>query len=253
MLRKLTFSSLLFLVTAWMLGCTQGLTRTKIQKDKRIYIGAVPFEPPLLYQQAGVLVGSEANLAQRIAEKFGQDMGLELEPFWITRSYKTLAAALINEEVDFIISVYAITEEREKEIQFSNPYYTSELVLIINPAHKPNLRPNDLSEQKIGVREGTGVAVKTTTKYSSSTIVPFETLDDAILALRRGEVDAVVDDKILAGFSLATAPGATHLEILPSVIDTVECAVAVRKGDSVINEVNEVIAEISSLYAGWTE
>ncbi|MFQ5740833.1 MAG: substrate-binding periplasmic protein [Acidobacteriota bacterium] len=232
-------------------------TLARVKKDKRAYIGVVPFEQPLLYQEAQEMVGPEAEISNRIAEKLGGKVGLsgQVVPHWINRSYKSLAAALANEEVDLVVSVFGITRERETQLRFSTPYYTSELVLVINPLHKKDLRPNDLEGQKIGVREGTAAAEKVKVKSSKSTVTPFGTLDDAILALKRREIDAVIDDRLLAAYSLATTPGVTHLEIVPGVIDTVQCAVAVRKNDKeLLSLINEVIAEVKeqNLYPTWT-
>ncbi len=229
----------------------------RVKKDKKAYIGAVPFEPPLLYQDRQQLVGPEAGLAERIAAKLQDRVqaSAPIEPFWITRSYRTLAPALANGEVDLVISVYGITEERRQQIDFSDSYYQSELVLVINPGHKPDLRPNTLDGQRVAVRADTAGAQKVIGKYTNSMIVELATLDDAILALKRGEVDAVIDDKLLAAYSLATTPGVAILEIVPGVIDTVDCAVGVRKGDKeMLALVNEVLAEVKAgdHYAQWT-
>jgi len=257
MVRKTISFSLLLLFSGAVLSCGggPGVTQAKISKDKKLYIGAVPFEPPLLYQQGMEMVGPEAQLAAKLAEAFGEKMGLELEPFWISRSYNTLTAALANQEVDFIISVFGINEERREQIAFSEPYYTSELVLIVNPVHKPDLRPNTLDGQKIGVREGTTIQRRVTAKFPNSEIVTIETADEAILALKRGEIDGVVGDKNIAAFVLGTVPGAAHLEIVPGVIDTIDCAVGVRKNDGVLQWVNEVIAQVKSegLHENWIQ
>ncbi len=233
-----------------------GGTEARIKKDKRIYIGAVPFEPPLLYQDRQELVGPEAELAKRISDKIGGHLGVETEPFWITRSYNTLPAALLNDEIDFIVSVFGITDARREEVLFSDPYYESEMVLVINPSHQGDLKADSLAGKKIGVREGTAFAEQVADKYSQSTLVPHTTLDDAILALKRAEIDAVIDDRYMAAFSLATTPGVAHLEIVPGTLGTVSCGAAVRKEDTdLMEQINQVIAEIKkeSLYAQWTQ
>ena len=235
---------LVVLPTFYCGGPYQGGAAARIQKEKQFYIGAVPFEPPLLYQVQQEMLGPEAELAAAIAQKVGPALGQpELKPFWISRSYATLEAALLNGEIDFILSLYGITESRKETLLFSEPYFQSELALIINPLHK-DLRADGLEGQNIGVREGTAVAGRVEAKFANSTTVPMQTLDDAVLALNRGEVDAVIDDRYMAAFSLATIPGAGGLEILPGTIDTVEVAVALRKEDSSLLEpINAAIAE----------
>lgn len=233
-------------------------TMFRVKKDLKAYIGTVPFEPPLLYQDRQQLVGPEAGLAAKIAEELQKKIASSepVEPFWITRTYSTLSSALQNGEVDLVIAVFGINEERREMLDFSDPYYQSELVLIINPAHDADLRPNTLDGKRVAVRSDTAGAVKVAAKYANATIVPQATLDDAVLALKRGEVDAVIDDKLMAAYSLATTPGVANLEIIPGVIDTVDCAVAVRKGDTeMLEAVNEAIREFEAedIYAKLTQ
>ena len=93
-----------------------------------------------------------------------------------------------------------------------------------------------------------------TSKFPDSSTVAFETLDDAILALKRAEVDAVIDDRHMAAYSLETLPGVSFLEMIPGSVGAFDCAVAVRQGDQPLLEiVNEVIAEIKAedQYAQW--
>ncbi len=74
--------------------------------------------------------------------------------------------------------------------------------------------------------------------------MPFKTLDNAVLALRRGDVDAVIDDRNMAAYTLDTVPGMSHLEILPGTVGKIDCGVAMRKRDGDLRElVNEVITE----------
>ena len=243
-----------------LVSCERSITTVPdIQREKIAYVGTVPFEPPLVYQEEAELVGPDAELGKRIIQRI-QDtsdsmVDTDIKLMWINRTYSSLPSALKNHEIHFIIGVFAITEERKKVLQFSDPYYTSELVLVFNPIHK-NITPDQLGTAKIGVREGTGVEEFVKKKYASSTIKPFKTLDDAILALRRSEVDCVVDDKHMAAYSLQETPGAAHMEFGPEVLGTVDCAVGMKKGDTALLElINQVIGELKDGddFTGWIE
>jgi len=157
--------------------------------------------------------------------------------------------------VDIALGVFGITEARKELVTFSEPYYTSQLVLVINPTYQ-DARPNLLDGVDIGVREGTAVEELVREKFGGSTIVPFKSLDDAILALRRAEIGAVIDDQYMAGFALDTVPGVGHLEIVPGVVGTVDTAVAVQKKDTrLLVMINEVIAQVKAedLYSQWLQ
>ena len=178
-----------------------------------------------------------------------------MEPFWVQLDNEGLLSALLEDSVDFVISVFGKTPEREQQVAFSETYYTSELVAVINPTRNDTIRPNTLGRAKIGVRERTAVEQKVRAKYPDAEIVPIETLDEAMLQLRSGDVDAVVDDRIMAAYALATMTGASHLEILPDlVVDSIECGVAVRQGETkLLQLVNEAIRESKGEYQAWID
>ena len=216
----------------------------------------------MIYQKQEELVGLDAELAKRIVDRISRlemDSG-QTEPVklhWINRSYDTWMAALENKEGDVAIAVLGISEDAKQRVQFSDPYYTSELVLLISPTFRQEFRGTEqLGGAAIGVREFTAVRGFVEKKFPGSTTVPYKTLDDAVLALRRGEVDAVVDDRNMAAYSLDTVPGMSHLEVLPGIVGKIDCAVAVRKQDNdLLKLVNEVIAECKEegRVAQWVE
>ena len=226
-------------------------TFNRIANNRTVTIGSVPFEAPLLYQDGQNWVGPDAELGWLIVERIREDVdggenAAEIEGRFIGMQHETLATALEGSEVDMVLGVFGITEERKEKVLFSEPYHNLELVLSINPVYS-DLSPDSLAGEDIGVRQGTAVEQFVEGKYQDSTIVPFKTLDDAILALRRGEISGVIDDQYMSAYSLDTVPGVSHLELLPTIVGTVDCAVAVQKKDTRLLEmVNEVIAQLQA-------
>jgi arginine transport system substrate-binding protein len=252
----LAFSVLLMMVSA---SCGGGSrTMEEIRIEKVLPIGTVPFEGPLLYQKGQELVGPDAQLGEQILQKIrsaiGETVGSrEIEIIWATRSYGGLVPALENKEIDVVLGVFGITEGRKSQVAFSKPYYTSELVLVINPVHQ-DIGVDQIEGRSIGVREGTAIEELVQQKFSTSKTVPFETLDDAILALRSFEIDAVIDDRYMAAYSLDTVPGVAHMEIVPGNMGAVECAVAVRQEDTeLLGIIDSVIAQMKTddSYSQW--
>jgi len=234
-------------------------TFDNIQKNRLIAIGSAPFEAPLLYQMGQDWVGADAQLGelinQSIQESLQEETTLDIEAAWIGLPYDELAGKLENGELSYVLGVYGITEDRKEKVTFSKAYYTSELVLIINPVGA-DLRPDGLAGVTIGVREGTAVELFVRAEFPDSNVAPVTTLDDGILALRRGEVSAVIDDRYMSAYSLDTMPGTSGLEIIPGVLGTIEVAVAVRHGDERLLEmINGIIAGINSdnLYDQWLD
>ena len=269
MIKRLRLATLVFLAAS-LVSCEKGVpsdTVNQIRKERILLIGTVPFEAPLLHGREKGLVGPEAKLGEKIFEKV-RDIIVEaggsskIELIWATRTYKTLVPSLLEGGVPMILGVFGITEERRGQVAFSDPYYKSELVLVINPPHK-DLRLEKLDGVKIGVREGTAIEQFALREYKGSTIVSAPTLDEGILSLKRRELDAFIDDRYMAAYALDTIPGVAHLEILPTVLGTVECAIAVRQTDKVsagtyaafLDIINGVVGESNTegLYAKWLQ
>jgi polar amino acid transport system substrate-binding protein len=230
-----------------------------IRRNRLIAIGSAPFEAPLLYQSGQEWVGPDAQLGElineSIRESLQEETTLDIDAAWIGLAYGDLAHKLENGEVSYVLGVYGITEDRKELVTFSQPYYKSELVLMVNPLGA-NIGPDDLAGSTIGVREGTAVEQFVRTKFPDSKVAPVTTLDDAILALRRGEVSAVIDDRYMAAYSLDTMPGTSGLEVFPAVLGTIEIAVAVPKNaPRLLEMVNAIIARVNNenLYDQWLD
>ena len=255
--RLLLFLSLPLLLLPSCGGEGTTATFSRINKNGFVTIGSVPFEGPLLYQRSQDWVGPDSKLGLLVVEKVAEAIagGNEIEARWAGMQHATLATTLANSEVDLALGVFGITEARKELVTFSEPYYTSRLVLIINPTHR-DARPDLLDGMEVGVREGTAVEEFVNEKFGGSTIVPFKSLDDAILALNRAQLGAVIDDQYMAAFALDTVPGAGNLEIVPEVVGSVDTAVAVQKKDTrLLGLINEVIAQVEAedLYNQWLQ
>ena len=247
-MRKLPLRLLSISVTALAISCTGTIER--IKENGIVNVATVPHGGPLIYQKEMELVGPDAKLAERIVDRIskveiGSEQPAQLRLRWISKSYGSWIAALKNREADLAVGALGIREEARQYVQFSDPYYTSELVMVINPTYRREFRGRkDLKGATIGVRESTAVRNLVEKQFLESTAAPFKTLDDALLALRRGEVDVVIEDRNMAAYSLDTVPGFRHLEIFPEVVGKIDCGVAMRKRDDDLRQlVNEVIIE----------
>ena len=249
MIRTLLFRLLLISIAPLAVSsCSRTVERIKEHGIANVV--TVPHAGPLIYQNQGELVGLDAELAKRIVDRLnraeiGPDQPTPVRLRWIGKSYRTWREALRNREADLAVAVLGITEQAPQHVQFSDPYYTSELVLLVNPIYRRDLRGSkDLKGATIGVRDFTAVREFVEKQFPDSTTEPFKVLDDAVLALRRGEVDAVIEDRNMAAHSLATVPGFRYLEILPGSVGKIDCGVALRERDhDFLQLINEVIAD----------
>ncbi len=80
---------------------------------------------PFEYVVGRKIVGIDITMGQMIAKK--GDMKLEI----VDMAFDSLIPALQAETIDFIAAGMSVTEERKKNVDFSDPYFTSEQVIIV--------------------------------------------------------------------------------------------------------------------------
>lgn len=81
--------------------------------------------PPFEYVEGTKIVGFDVTMSQRIAKDAGKKLQIE------NMQFDSLIAALQAGSIDFIAAGMSVTEERLKNVDFSDPYYTSNQVIIV--------------------------------------------------------------------------------------------------------------------------
>lgn len=213
-------------------------------------VAAVRFEAPFLYQKIQDTVGTDAEILaaviNRLNEKRQAAGEKPSELLWVSKDYKGLLDAVRNRDAEIGIGAIGIDESRRKLVDFSEPYTQLELVLVGNPRIK-QISADKLAGLKIGIREGTAVGTWVRSQYADAEITPFQTLNESLLALRRGEIAGVIDDRAMAAYALDTVTGMKRLEILPGLLHTLDVGAAVAQGNTVLlKTLNDVIAEAKS-------
>jgi len=101
------------------------------------------YQDPLTKEYSGL----EISLAEKIAQK----LGVDVEFTAVTAATRT--ELLDSGDIDCVIATFTITEERKKNWDFSTPYYTDYVtVLVENSSGIKTLA--DLVDKKVGVSSG---------------------------------------------------------------------------------------------------
>lgn len=220
---------------------TRGVTR----------VAAVRVEAPFLYTENLEAKGPEADLIDLTMKKLNAKLTAQgsrpNEYSWAQRDdYGALVSGIASNDVEYAAGVIEITDERRKKVDFSESYYTSSLVLV-TPPRPEALTPDQLKGKKVGVRGGSAVQSWVAANHPEAEIVPFPTLNEALLAMRRGQTDAVIDDRCMAAYSLENVVGLSHMEIMPGVLAKQDVGIPVGKGKTLLLEsVNEAVAEMKA-------
>jgi ABC-type amino acid transport substrate-binding protein len=226
-----------------------------MNKNKQVRILTDAVDAPFEFGSGTGVQGLDIDLGNEIAK----DLGFEVK--WSKVSgYDHLFELLKNGEAEIIISTIAIDPKRTDGFAFSQPYYDSGDV-IARRRDKFNISGlSDLSGKRVGVGTGRpGDIFITSQKDSLGAIVTrYPTLDDALGALNRTEIDAVVGDEPIITYS--SYKSYQNTTILPGLINKYQYGVVVRKGETeLLEKINGTInrlkssGEIEAWNAKWLE
>ena len=206
-----------------------------------------------LDETTGEYEGMEIDLGAMIAEALGYD---DVEYATVTAA--TRGQMLDNDELDCVIATFTIKPERKESWDFSTPYYTDAVTVLVETASGITDLAG-LKDKTVGVSTGSTSAKALATAMADAGVidafdadafeiatfsagVKFKEFDDypAIsLALDAGDVDAFcVDKSILANYKT------DDRSFIDASFAPQDYGVATKKG-------SELSAKVEELITGW--
>jgi ABC-type amino acid transport substrate-binding protein len=183
----------------------------------------------------GSPTGFSADLAAEIADRLGRTLVVTIEPF------PELFPRLKDGECDIVMSAVSITPERQAEVDFSDPYFSSGQALLV-PIDSSIAGAADLRGKSVGVLRDSTNQQEAEGIQGIREIVPFESKEPMFEALAAGKLDAVICDTPFAQYN-AKETGKTRVAEELTRGDTY--GIAVKKGDSgLVSRINEALASI---------
>lgn len=183
--------------------------------------------------------GFDIDIDQAIAD------GLKLKLVVKDSSFDGLQSgqALNAGQCDLASSAMTITEERKKNIDFSDSYYDSKQSLLV-PTGSPIKKIADLAGKKVGVQQGTtGKSYTEKNAPKTASVVSFPSDAEMYQAIQAGQVDALLQD--LPVNLEHTKKGKF---VIVQQYDTDESyGLALKKGNAaLLKDVNAQLAELKS-------
>ena len=198
-----------------------------------------PFESQ---NDSGEIVGFDIELMHAIAEKSG------FEVRFVDTPWNGLFNALGQGERDLLVSAIAITDERRRTMDFSDPYFDAVQLIAVRQDSKVT-RFADLKSLKVGVQAGTSgdEAVSELLGATSVDIMRFESTPPALKELEAGNVDAVVADNGVVEHYVADNPGGKFRTVSDARFVQDHYGIAIDKGHAeLLAEVNKGLAAIKA-------
>lgn len=151
---------------------------------------------------------------------------------FVPQDWDALIPGLVDGKYDVILASMSITEEREKTVSFTIPYYSNMLTFIGRRNSGIKLTDPGLKGKSVGSQRDTVSAEHLEEHYGGIVNVQlFDTQDEAYKDLATGKLDLLLVDNLPAFDWLQTDAGKNH-EFVGEFIDINDrIGMAVRKGD----------------------
>ena len=185
------------------------------------------------------MVGADIDLAHALADELG--VKLEIRDM----DFNSLVPALQAHRADFVMALMTPTEERKRNVSFSDSYFIARLA-VVTLKNKTINHEERLESKKIGVQLGSNnerVAKKLANKIKGLNIISLNKLGELIQEVRTGRIDGV-----LVEATPAKAYVEAHADLDYRLLEEHQSnfAVAFPKNSPWIERFNEALKKLKS-------
>ncbi|MFC9774879.1 transporter substrate-binding domain-containing protein [Paenibacillus chitinolyticus] len=202
----------------------------------------------------GQVNGFDIDISKAIAKKLlGDETKVELKEV----TSKTRIPMLQKGDIDAIIATMTISEERKKEVDFTDVYFKAGQSLLVKKGS--DIKSIDDVVKKKGVKvltvKGSTSAKNIRAKAPDAQVLEFENYQEAFTALKSGKGEALTTDNAILYGMTKQDPG---YEVVGGTFTDEPYGIAVRKGDAEFTKaVNDVLKELkdsgeyAKIYEKW--
>ncbi|MDU0329228.1 transporter substrate-binding domain-containing protein [Paenibacillus sp. 3LSP] len=171
--------------------------------------------------------GFDADIAKEVAKRLG--VKVEFAP----QEFSGLIPSLQAGKIDAIISQVTITDERKQQIDFTQPYITNQVKIIVKEDNNSITKLEDFKGKNIGVGLGTNDE-----SYLRNDVLPqvgnfeIKTYDDVITSLQdlnAGRIDATINN--LYALKPIVDKNGYKIKAVGDAIKSDQAGIAIRKNN----------------------
>ena len=169
-------------------GCASFRPYEEIESSGKLVVATNATFPPYEYIEDD---GSYAGIDIDIIKAVGEYLGLEVEIQNI--EFDAIITSVSTGKADIGIAGMTVTEDRLKNVDFSDTYATGKQV-IITASDSGIKGVADLAGKKVGVQTGTTGDIYASDDDTIGEVVQYNSGTEAVLALSQGKINAVIID-----------------------------------------------------------
>ncbi len=201
---------------------------------------------------SGNVEGFDVDMAHALAKSIlGDESKVELKEV----TSKTRIPMLNNGDIDMVIATMTITDERKKEVDFSDVYFQAGQSLLVKKGSPIKGIEDVTADTTILAAKGATSIKNIEEKVPNVKVLEYDNYQDAFNALKAGQGDALTtDDAILYGMA-AQDP---NYEVVGKPFTDEPYGIAVKKGQTALVEaINKGLTDMKAdgsyneLYKKW--
>ena len=205
--------------------------------DTISFAGSGGYPPFNFITESGEVQGFDVDVANEIAGRMNKKLD------YVTTAWDGIIEGLRAGRYDGILGSMAITDKREKVVDFSDPYYYSGPQLIVRK-DSGITGPGDLSSDSV-VALVTGTTFEQDANTLGVQVKLYEDDNQTLIELLNGRVDGVLTDRIVGLNAIAKLKQGDQLTLVGSPLRTETMGIAFRDDDDELRgQVNTVLAEM---------
>lgn len=181
-------------------------------------------------------VGFDVDISKEIAKR------MDVEAEFVAAPWDSLIGGLKADKFDIVIAQMAITEERKKSVDFTDPYVITGSVIITTEDNKELTDPEKLKGKNIGVVGGT-LFEEEANKIEGADVRIYKNNADIIQDLTNNRIAANINDPLYMGYNIKTS----NLPLVSSeeLLNKLSIGMAVKKDNSAFTEeINTILKEM---------
>jgi polar amino acid transport system substrate-binding protein len=212
-----------------------------IQGKGTIIIGITEAPPMNYYDESGELIGFDTEFTEAVCAKLG------LTPDFKIIDWDMKEIELEAKNIDCIWNGLTVTEERRKNMAFSDSYFRNEQVVVVRAADAAKYTDAaSFAGANVVAEAGSAGETAVEADMADAVYTAVSSQATALLEIKAGTADAAVIDYTTARTMTSAGTDYEGLTVIEGIkLTDEEYAIGFRPGSSAVAAFNEIIAELT--------
>ncbi len=215
----------------------------EVKQKGKLVVGFEGTYPPYNFKDRdGTFKGFDVDVANAIAKKLG------VKAEFVATEWAGIIAGLLSDRYDAVIAQMTVTEERKKQVDFSDPYTIYGPMLIVHKDNTTIRTYQDLNGKTVGVTLGTNFEKRANgwkQEGINVTVRTYPGMNEYLSDLAAKRIDAAMTDAVAPAIAIREK----HLPLkqVGGPIEREVQAIAVKKGAAeLLAAINQALQDMKA-------